>query len=229
MFSLRLMGLMVLIGIIGVGCSAAETEENMTGVEIGWAGTWIDNTGTLVLTEDGLNVTGVYTEPQTAVSETIEGTISEDGKVLSGSWSLTGPFTYAISDDGTYFNGTFGYGEINTVDEVNNTWNGTLTSEAVAENPWSGSWNSAIGAVTTLIQDGKAVNGTYEKIDPEDFSVIEGNVSEDGETLSGTWTEIGLFTLTMSDDGMNFNGTYGFGSKDTIKGSDENWNGVRAV
>jgi len=227
MYLLRLLALVVLISMIGIGCSAAEIEENVTDVGVGWAGTWIDNTGTLVLTEDGLNVTGVYIDPQTALSQIIEGTISEDGKVLSGTWRLVGSFTFALSKDGTYFNGTYGYGENNTIKEGNDTWNGTLTAEADGENPWSGSWVSGIKAVTTLNQDGKEVNGTYEKLDPSDFSVIEGNASEDGKTLTGTWTEIGLFTLTMSDNKM-FNGTYGFGSKDTIEGIDKNWNGVRA-
>ena len=229
MFSLRLIALTVLIGMISIGCSAAETEKNVTDAGVGWAGTWVDNTGTLVLTENSLNVTGVYIDPQNAVSEAIEGMISEDGKVLSGTWSQAGSFRFSLSKDGTYFNGTYGYGENNTIEQGNDAWNGTLTTKAEAENPWSGSWISAIGAVTTLNQDGKAINGTYEELHQTDFSVIEGNASEDGKTLSGTWTESGLFTLTMSDDRVYFNGTFGFGSKDTIEGIDGNWNGTRAV
>jgi len=222
------MALMVLIGMIGVGCPATETEENVPDAVVGWAGTWIDSTGTLVLTEDGMNVSGVYIDPQNALYETLEGTISEDGKILSGSWSQIGSFSFVLSDDGTYFNGTFGYGKNTTIGEGNEGWNGTLTTKGDIDNPWSGTWISEIGGITTLKQDGKVVNGTYEKLDPEDFSVIEGIISEDGKKLTGTWKEIGLFRLTISNDGM-FNGTYGFGSNESIEGIEENWNGIRTV
>ena len=67
---------------------------------------------TLVLTVDDMNVTGAYLDPETAVSNIIEGTISEDGKVLSGTWIQEGPFELTLSDDATYFNGTFGFNGI---------------------------------------------------------------------------------------------------------------------
>ncbi len=222
------MALMVLIGMIAVGCYAAETKENVNDAAVGWAGTWIDTMGTQVLTVDGRNVTGVYTDPPIAVSRTGEGTISEDGKVLSGSWSQFGPFTFTLSDDGTYFNGTYGYGESNAVDEADDTWNGTLTTEVDTEKPWSGSWIEEIGDVTILNQNGTRVSGVYQTSDLSEITVVEGTVSEDGKELTGIWTQSGLSTLTMSDDGMYFNGTFGFGSKDFIEGIDENWNGVRS-
>lgn len=109
MFSFRLMLLMILISIIGIGCSATETKDNLTDPTVGWAGTWTDNTGTLVLTEDGINVTGIYIDPQNALYEKLEGTISEDKMVMTGSWSQTGSFSFVLSSNGTNFNGTYGY------------------------------------------------------------------------------------------------------------------------
>jgi len=137
-------------------------------------------------------------------------------------------FTFTLSDDGTYFNGTYGYGMENTIEGYEDSWNGTLTTTADAENPWSGSWISELEAITTLNQNGNTVNGTYERPDNTEFSTLEGTISEDGKTLTGTWTDSGLFTLTLPDDGMYFNGTFGYNEMDSIEGFENNWNGVRA-
>lgn len=228
MVVLRLIAPLVLIGMIVIGCSAEKTDENITGVATGWAGTWIDSTGTLVLTEDGMNVTGAYIDPETVVSEIIKGTISPDGKTLSGSWSTPGQFIFSLSDDGTYFNGTYGNGMNNTIKGADDSWNGTLTTMADAQNPWSGTWTSGRNDTTTLSQNAKTVNGTYEKRDTTDFSTIIGTVSEDGKTLAGTWADTGRFTLTLPDNGMYFNGTFGYNEMDRIEGIKDNWNGVRS-
>ncbi len=218
------MALFVLITMIGAGCSAAETEENVTDATFGWAGTWVDYSSTMVLTQDGLNVTGTYEDPAEGLVLSIEGVASEDGKILTGTWYEDGKLTFALSEDGTYYNGTFGYGDMDTIEGLDDGWNGTLTTEADPENAWTGEWVSEIGSITFLEQNETAVTGTYGMPVDTEGSLIDGIVSEDGTILTGTWSQTGLFAFTLSDDGKYFNGTYGYGSKDT--GADEDWNGV---
>jgi hypothetical protein len=70
--------------------------------------TFFHENGTSYLTQDGNIVIGA--DSSGGVPITIHGTVSEDGKILSSDWNLTGLYSFTISDDETFFNGTYGYG-----------------------------------------------------------------------------------------------------------------------
>ena len=81
-----------------------------------FAGQWDTSFGALTLTLAGNRATGTY------VSEDgkIRGTVSADGKTLTGSWSEApsyqppqdaGRFIFKLSADGNSFTGTWGYGD----------------------------------------------------------------------------------------------------------------------
>lgn len=190
-----------------------------------WSGTWNCDVNTLNLTQDGNLVIGIYDKPEDMVVLKMEGNVSEDGKVFSGSWSDTGKIEFILSDDGKSFNGTYVSSGLNNVDyDSDNTWNGTLLDEADPEHPWSGSWDSGMNSITNLSQDDNAVYGSY--VTPGDVLLtIDGLLSEDGKKLIGTYSDEGLFIFTLSEDGNSFNGTFGYGSEDSTR----SWNGTRAL
>ena len=37
----------------------------------------------------------------------LEGTLSMDGKIITGNWTETGYYNFTMSNDGSFFNGTF--------------------------------------------------------------------------------------------------------------------------
>jgi len=228
MFKLRLWALVLLITLVSVSfCSAEQTENNTTSSTLVWEGTWIDGENTLVLTQDENSVIGTYDDAIYSATILIEGTVSEDGKVLSGVWTEPGMFTFTLSDDGTFFNGTAGLGSEYTIEGETDNWNGTLTTEMNTENLWDGTWITGMGAIQNMTQNGESVCGTYNGVNGE-YQELEGNVTEDGKVLSGEWIGYGEYTFTLSDDGNVFNGTYGQGSNDTMEdGTDDSWNGTR--
>ena len=62
------------------------------------------------LTQNGTIVTGTYIPYSLDEDEPglIEGVVSDDGRKLSATWYEAGPFTFTLSDDGLFFNGTYG-------------------------------------------------------------------------------------------------------------------------
>ncbi|PKL59416.1 MAG: hypothetical protein CVV33_07940 [Methanomicrobiales archaeon HGW-Methanomicrobiales-4] len=56
----------------------------------------------------------------------IEGTLSEDRKEFTGTWMETGKLRLTLSDDGTVFNGTYGFGSEDHInDPIDDSWNAT--------------------------------------------------------------------------------------------------------
>ena len=95
-------------------------DANKTDKNSSWAGTWKTKTGDIsTLTQKGDVVTGSCFEENISNSF-LKGTVSEDGKVFSGAWNLTGLYSFTLSKDGKFFNGTFGYGSNST----SFPWNG---------------------------------------------------------------------------------------------------------
>lgn len=190
-----------------------------------WSGTWNCGVNTLNLTQDGTLVSGLYEKPKDMIVLNIEGNVSEDGKTLSGNWSNSGKIEFVLSDDGKTFNGTYISEHMSDIAyNSDSTWNGTLSSEADPENPWSGSWDAGMNTFTNLSQEDNSVQGSY--ISPGGIPmVIEGTLSEDGKVLTGTYSDSGLFVFTLSEDGNIFNGTFGYGSDSTMR----NWNGTRSL
>lgn len=182
-----------------------------------WSGAWQTNLFTMEINQDGDAVSGTYVtiNPKVSVTGSLNGTVSEDGTVLSGSWLDLGVFHFTMSDDGSSFSGTGGYVEEPDTYFGNNTDN------------WTGTWSSAEYSVV-FIQDGDTVTGSITYTGPEsgETAVLEGTLSDDGKELSGTFTESGRFTFNLGEDGTFFNGTSTFGSDTTVRPFDY-WNGTR--
>jgi hypothetical protein len=79
----------------------------------------------------------------------------------------------------------------------------------------------------TLTQNGTFLSGTYiPKLPKEDDpGFIEGDISEDGSVFEGSWYESGTFQFTISDDAMNFTGTYTTNLSDV--GQSYPWKGTK--
>lgn len=88
--------------------------------ETGWTGRWISDVDIVHLVQNGSVVTGTYEPIHTAVIDlvepgTIEGTLSGDGKVFTGTWKESGGILFTLSDDSLFFNGTYRYGDTDLV------------------------------------------------------------------------------------------------------------------
>jgi predicted nucleic acid-binding Zn ribbon protein len=92
---------------------------------------------------------------------------------------------------------------------------------------FEGQWKTDFGTLTLSV-DGARVTGTYT----HDSGRIEGILSDNGKTLTGTWSEAPSYTapadsgrvvLTLAPDGNSFTGSYWYG-QDKRGGS---WNGAR--
>lgn len=90
-----------------------------------WTGQWDNERGTQTLTQNGTIVTGTYTPYSIDEDEPglIEGEVSDDGRELTATWYEAGPFTFTLSDDGLYFNGTYGTDLSDSAET--NFWNAT--------------------------------------------------------------------------------------------------------
>jgi len=74
-----------------------------------WTGSWQTPRKVYHLTQEGTTISGTNeplpeTEDEPGV---FEGTVSEDGKIVSLEWIESGNFTFILSDDGMSWNGTY--------------------------------------------------------------------------------------------------------------------------
>ncbi len=189
--------------LILLGSGVAFAEDNTTVTDrsgADWNGTWQSELFTMTFTQQDEVVTASYIamNPETEITGNLNGTLSEDGKVLTGIWSETGKFESIASEDNTSFSSNLGYNG-SFADFVGN---GTL---------WSGEWKSD-SYLMNLSQDGSKISGTvrYYLDDGSEIGTLTGNLSDDGKTVIGTWDEIGEMKLAISEDGGMFNGTYMF-------------------
>jgi hypothetical protein len=89
------------------------------------------------------------------------------------------------------------------------TTNATRIGEIVdPENPWTGNYVSE-WKTYNITQDGHVVTGINEPLaDIDDNSgVMNGTISEDGMSYTGTWIEKGGYTFVMAEDGLSINAT----------------------
>lgn len=223
--------LAILIGV-GIGTSA-DVAVNDSNKANGWAGSWQSDELNLTFTQNGDAVSGLYhpVDMSTADPGVIEGTLLKNGTELSGTWTETGTLTLTLADDGSSFNGTYGYVD-SEKGAYTGPWNGTRISNNSASEPgWTGTWQTNIDNLTTT-QTGNSVKGMYYPMDPSahDEGTMEGNLSENGKVLTGTWIETGGLVFMLSDDGSYFNGTYGFGTENSMNGKfNDGWNGTRIL
>lgn len=89
-----------------------------------WSGTWNNPHMLNTWVQDGFTVTGLYSPMENVNDEpgVMEGTVSDDGNIFSGTWKESGNFTFHLSDDGSYFNGT--YSVSLDPDAKTDLWNG---------------------------------------------------------------------------------------------------------
>jgi hypothetical protein len=87
------------------------------------AGTWNSQNMTLSLQTDGSVVSGTYhsLRDDSNARGYLNGTTSQDSKIITGTFVEGGYITYIISDDGSFFNGTYTYGQ--NVAKEDDTWN----------------------------------------------------------------------------------------------------------
>lgn len=93
-----------------------------------WTGTWKTSRGTNSWKQNGSVVVGSY-EPLPDVGDEpgiFEGSVSDDGKTITGRWTESGNFSFTISDDHSYFNGTYDIAQ--NASAGSDTWNGTKLS-----------------------------------------------------------------------------------------------------
>ena len=162
MNKLKLLWILALISLVCVSTGIADESENVrSDLTPGWDGSWNSSLFTLNFTvkENGeVYSTYVAMDPKSGDPGVIEGTLTEEGKVLVGSWTESGTCSFTLSDDATIFNGTYASKDINGR-EYSSGWNGTriVNDTSDKETGWDGSWLSEYDIVS-LQQNGALSN-----------------------------------------------------------------------
>lgn len=206
-------GIMLLFILISLHTvTAGQTDgSNRTGNL--WNGTWVDDYYTLTIQQEGSDILGSYLPTDAYANDpgSITGTVSDDGRVLSGRWVDSGVLYLNISDDNQSISGVAMVNPANgstesLVLEFNATRSGEISDP---ENLWTADW-IAPRKTYTLVQNGSSLSGEDHPVpggDDED-GVLEGTVSDDGRSVTLNWTEAGDISFILSDDASVFNGTY---------------------
>jgi hypothetical protein len=92
------------------------------------AGTWNSPNMTLSLLKDGLGVSGTYHSLREGSNARgyLNATTVQDSKKIAGTFVEGGNIAFIISDDGSFFNGTYTYGQ--DVAKEDDTWNAVRIS-----------------------------------------------------------------------------------------------------
>lgn len=203
---------LVLFILISGFVSAEEVTDVDTASEDIWNGTWNSAKYTVYISQDGAEIAGAcvpmdFNEYDPGM---LEGNISSDGKTYSGVWIETGGNSNTLSPDMMSFS-ISGYADPQgpMTEPANYTSNATRVGEIVdPANPWTGNYVSE-WKTYNLTQDGTTLT-EYKRaasgID-DNAGVINGTVSEDGMTYTGTWIEKGGFSFIMADDDMSIHAT----------------------
>jgi hypothetical protein len=206
-------GLFLVLSILITGIVSAEnTTDIKTASEYAWNGTWSSPQYTLYISQDESGISGAYVPMDLLEYDSgyLEGTLSSDGKTYSGIWIESGKSTNTFSNDRMSFtiNGsTDPRGPM--TEPFHYTTNATRIGEIVdPENPWTGNYVSE-WKTYNITQDGHVVTGINEPLaDIDDNSgVMNGTISEDGMSYTGTWIEKGGYTFVMAEDGLSINAT----------------------
>lgn len=185
-----------------------------------WSNSWCGAPVKMYLSQDGNLVTGSYEFNDGKLI----GILTDN--VLDGSWvqsNSVGNFKIVFTNDGTSFNGTWGYGK----DSIGGgRWNGNMLE--VANLDVTGTWNTSYNKMY-LEQKYNTVVGKYDKNNGRVEGILEGNI------LIGTWFEsrykvgsfdtIGRFRLVFNVDNT-FTGSRGLNENSTNQGP---WNGKKVI
>ena len=93
----------------------------------------------------------------------------------------------------------------------------TLVPKVDTKDPWTGTWQSDL-YTEKFIQNGTVLTGQYvlTSSHESDAGSIRGKVSDDGNTVIGTWEEAGDVTLVLGDDNSTLSGTRAYQNEDEI-------------
>lgn len=180
-----------------------------------WTGTWTAENDTVFIEQNGSEISGSYVpfDLENYDAGRLEGSLSEDGKIFSGTWTDTGSMDLTLSEDMMSF---YGNGQIHPEGNMTEPYvykaTGTRDGEVTdMKNPWTGSWTTP-RKTYNLTQNGASITGTNKPLSGsnDEPGVFEGRVQEDGKTIFMNWTETGNFVFTLSDNGTSFTGTYTF-------------------
>lgn len=179
--------------------------------------------GTMILQQNGTQVTGTYDY----LGGRIEGTLN--GFTLTGWWYQTngkGRLIFTFNTDGSGFKGKWSYESA----EPSGIWNGTRNGPAPSQFPPTASGSSVFGMVAgiydtdfgelTIQQNGSEVSGKYTHADGR----IEGTLN--GNTLTGRWYQNngkGRFIFIFDPAYTSFAGKWSY--EDAEPSSP--WNGKR--
>jgi len=178
--------------------------------------------------QNGSAVTFTYTLLPSGKGGQIVGTVSPDGRTFTGGdapngWTENPPaycfgaghgrIQLLMAADARSFSTVAGESrtDLGNLIDISGTYLGGGTEPRTtpcAGGPWTGRWQRADEtgpAVTTFVQSGSTVNGTY---DYGGGGTLFGTVS--GASLNGTWTGgggPGPFSVTLGPDGASFSGT----------------------
>lgn len=195
-----------------------------------WNGTWASEYYTLLIRQNGSEITGWYEPKDLKLYDPglLNGSISAEGKIFSGMWIESGPLRIIQSGDGMSYSGSGGIRSDAKLNESGTyTASGTrMESSFDPEKIWAGTWKTE-RTLNTWVQNGTSITGSYQPLAgiEDEPGLFEGTASENGKTLSGTWIETGNFSFTLSEDNSVFNGTYGWGLNASA-GTDF-WNGTK--
>jgi hypothetical protein len=161
-----------------------------------FAGAWVQNFGTMNITQNGSTITGTYLNQFTGVNGTLDGSVS--GKVLTGAW-------HELGNQGTV-QLTMGEGDKTFTGVWNgvNPWCGAKPGVAFPDGcSFAGDWTTDVGGGPNcqmrLTRTDTAVTGTYCN------GTLSGTVSygAGAAILNGTWQTGASGTLRFYLTGYN--------------------------
>jgi hypothetical protein len=192
---------------------SASTEESAQSNLASWTGVWDSLYGTMLLTQNGSKVTGVYETDDFA----IEGTVN--GATLTGTFQEyddKGSFEFVLSPDGT-FSGERRY----QGDDETSEWSGSSITDSFGSKgtSWGGVWYTDYGPLI-VTQTNTHFTGIYQGANKY---TMEGTIS--GKTVTGRIQEgdrQGDIVFTL-DDGKSFTGQWRYDGEEEWS----EWNGIK--
>ncbi len=188
------------------GQTRDHTQTITVGAPVGnFAGDWVNNFGTMHLTQNGSSVTGTYNQLFYGMPGTIAGTVS--GNDFTGTYSIgsgAGSVELRLSNDGKRFTGHW---------EETNDWCGARPGENFPNGcSFAGAWQGKNAAFPncpmTLQRHDNVITGNYCN------GTIQGSISYSGEdtVATGNWDTgggIGEFTFFINGfNALKFSGNY---------------------
>lgn len=206
-------GIMLLFILISLQPASAGQADGSNQTGKTWNGTWVDDYYTLTIQQEGSDILGSYLPTDAYANDpgSIIGTVSDDGKVLSGRWVDSGVLYLNLSDDNQSISGVATVNPVNRLTEsLVHEFNATRSGEIPdPENLWTAGWITP-RKTYTLVQNGSSLSGEDHPVPggADEDGVLEGTVSDDGRSVTLNWTETGELSFILSDDASVFNGTY---------------------